>query len=94
MNKIFRVLGRKGNTTVPFAIRIKSRFKPGDVISYEFKDADTLILHREKVCDHCTDVCEKPKEASLLDVINSLSASEQKAVLRYLANRISSGEDF
>ena len=34
MNKIFRVLGRKGNTTVPFAIRIKSRFKPGDVISY------------------------------------------------------------
>ena len=92
MNKIFRVLGRKGNTTVPFAIRIKSRFKPGDVISYEIKDADTLILHREKVCDHCTDVCEKPKEASLLDV--SLSASEQKAVLRYLANRISSGEDF
>ena len=58
------------------------------------KDADTLILHREKVCDHCTDVREKPKEASLLDVINSLSASEQKAVLRYLANRISSGEDF
>lgn len=94
MNKIFRVLGRKGNTTVPFAIRIKSRFKPGDVISYEIKDADTLILHREKVCDHCTDVREKPKEASLLDVINSLSASEQKAVLRYLANRISSGEDF
>ena len=54
----------------------------------------TLILHREKVCDHCTEVREKPKEASLLDVINSLSASEQKAVLRYLANRISSGEDF
>ena len=91
MNKIFRVLGRKGNTTVPFAIRIKSLFKPWDVISYEIKDADTLILHREKVCDYCTEVREKPKEESLLDVINSLSASEQKAVLRYLANRISSG---
>lgn len=28
MNKIIRVLGRKGNTTIPFDIRMKSGFKP------------------------------------------------------------------
>lgn len=46
MNKIFRVLGRKGNTTVPFAIRIKSRFKPGDVISYEIKQVYWLNIKK------------------------------------------------
>ena len=43
MNKIIRVLGRKGNTTIPFDIRMKSGFKPKDVISYEVKDRDTWI---------------------------------------------------
>lgn len=35
MNKIIRVLGRKGNTTIPFAIRMKTGFKPQDVISFD-----------------------------------------------------------
>ena len=53
MNKIIRVLGRKGNTTIPFAIRMKTGFKPQDVISFEVKNRDTLIIHKEKICDRC-----------------------------------------
>ena len=94
MNKIIRVLGRKGNTTIPFAIRMNTGFKPQDVISFEVKDRDTLIIHKEKICDRCNGNRTKPKEASLLDVINSLTDSEQKAVFRYLAKRLSDKEDF
>ena len=94
INKIIRVLGRKGNTTIPFAIRMKTGFKPQDVISFEVKDRDTLIIHKEKICDRCNGNRTKPKEASLLDVINSLTDSEQKAVFRYLAKRLSDKEDF
>ncbi len=59
MNKIIRVLGRKGNTTIPFAIRMKTGFKPQDVISFEVKDRDKIkwqvssilrILKNEKFC--------------------------------------------
>ena len=56
MNKIIRVLGRKGNTTIPFAIRMKTGFKPQDVISFEVKDRDTLIIHKEKICDRCNGI--------------------------------------
>ena len=82
MNKIIRVLGRKGNTTIPFAIRMKTGFKPQDVISFEVKDRDTLIIHKEKICDRCNGNRTK------------LTDSEQKAVFRYLAKRLSDKEDF
>lgn len=94
MNKIYRILGHKGNTTIPFAIRLKTHFTPNGVISYEIKDSDTLILRREKVCDHCAAPNGSYQEASLLDVINSLTDTEQKAVFRYLAKKISDQEDF
>ena len=51
---------------------MKTGFKPQDVISFEVKNRDTLIIHKEKICDRCNGNRTKPKEASLLDVINSL----------------------
>ena len=50
-------------------------------------------LYDKKVCVQCGGKVN-PKEATLLDVINSLSESEQKAVFNYLAKRISTEEDF
>lgn len=50
-------------------------------------------FYDKKVCGQCGGKV-KPKEATLLDVINSLSESEQKAVFNYLSKRISTEEDF
>lgn len=87
MSKVFRLIGRKGRTTVPFEIRVRMKLGYNSLISYEVKDDDTVILRREKVCDGCKD--QKVKEGSILDVINSLSATEQKATFHYLAKRLS-----
>lgn len=92
MNKIYRILGKKGRITIPFEIRMRQRFASNDVVSFEEKDDHTVIIRREKICDHCkTDAVEK--EASLFDVINSLKPSEQKAVFKYLARKLSDSEE-
>ena len=92
MNKIYRILGKKGRITIPFEIRMRQRFASNDVVSFEEKDDHTVIIRREKICDHCKiDAVEK--EASLLDVINSLKPSEQKAVFKYLAHKLADSED-
>ena len=90
MNKIFKLIGKRGRTTVPFEIRMKMRLGYNSLVSYELKDEDTLILHKEKICD----ACKEPtiKEATILDVVNSLSDTEQKALYRYLSIRLSKAE--
>ena len=90
MNKIFKLIGKRGRTTVPFEIRMKMRLGYNSLVSYELKDEDTLILRKEKICDGCKEPIIK--EATILDVVNSLSDTEQKALYRYLSIRLSKAE--
>lgn len=90
MNKIFKLIGKRGRTTVPFEIRMKMRLGYNSLVSYELKDEDTLILRKEKICDGCKEPAIK--EATILDVVNSLSDTEQKALYRYLSIRLSKAE--
>lgn len=90
MNKIFKLIGKRGRTTVPFEIRMKMRLGYNSLVSYELKDEDTLILRKEKICDECKE--PTIKEATILDVVNSLSDTEQKALYRYLSIRLSKAE--
>lgn len=90
MNKIFKLIGKRGRTTVPFEIRMKMRLGYNSLVSYELKDEDTLILRKEKICDRCKE--PTIKEATILDVVNSLSDTEQKALYRYLSIRLSKSE--
>ena len=70
MSKIYRLIGKEGRTTIPFDIRLKMRIGYNSLLSYEMKDENTIILRREKVCDHCKDT--DVREGSILDVVNSL----------------------
>ena len=90
MNKIFKLIGKRGRTTVPFEIRMKMRLGYNSLVSYELKDEDTLILRKEKNCDGGKE--PTIKEATILDVVNSLSDTEQKALYRYLSIRLSKAE--
>ena len=91
MNKIYRLVGKKGRTTIPFDIRVKMKIGCNSLLSYEMKDENTIILRREKVCDHCND--HGVKEGSILDVVNSLTETEQKALHRYLSIKLSTGKE-
>ena len=52
MAKIYRFLGKRGNTTIPYPLRLAMGLKRYDLVSYEL-DGDTIILKRERICDNC-----------------------------------------
>lgn len=90
LNKVYKLIGKRGRTTVPFDIRMKMRLGYNSLVSYELKDEDTLILRKEKICDGCRE--PNIKETTILDVVNSLSDTEKKALYRYLSIRMSKPE--
>lgn len=94
MSKIYKILGKHGRITIPFEIRLRKGFAYNDIVSFEEKDDNTVVIKREKICENCNLSSNMEKEASLLDIINSLQLSEQKAVFRYLARKLTDSEDF
>jgi len=89
MFKIFRILGKRGRITIPFEIRLRKRFAYNDVVSFEESGDDAVIIRREKICNHCTPKVEKN---NLLEVIESLSLTEQEAIYNVLAEKYATAE--
>lgn len=52
MSKVYRFLGRKGRTTIPFELRAAMELAPNDLLSFQRK-GDLLIVKKEKICDDC-----------------------------------------
>ena len=89
MNKIYRILGKRGRVTIPYYLRILMEYKANDVVSFRV-EGDEIIVKREKICDGCkkTDASpvEKPTdEITLLDFLDGLSVAEQRAALVHLS---------
>lgn len=47
MRKIVRVLGKRGRITIPYEIRIRNNIGYNDILSFEEKDANTIILKKD-----------------------------------------------
>ena len=48
--KIFRIIGREGRITIPWAIRQKVGFRPDDVVSFQLMEDDSVLVRRESTC--------------------------------------------
>ncbi len=86
--KIYKILGKRGRITIPFELRIKHNFAFNDVVSFEEQKDGSIVIRKEKLCNHCNIPAAEPKETSLLEVLNSLNPSEQKAAFRFLAAKL------
>ena len=89
MNKIYKILGKRGRITIPFEIRMALGFAYNDVVSFEVNDRDVLI-RREKVCDGCNAVIiAEPvnRAAALQEVFDSLTSEELRTALIHLSVR-------
>jgi len=87
METIYRILGKRGRTTIPYAFRIIMGFHPNDLISFR-RDGDEIIVRREKVCDNCasSDQNELPvTTAALKEFLSSLPTNVQKEAFIYLS---------
>lgn len=89
MKKMYRVLGKRGRITIPYEIRQSVGFGCDDVLSFEQKDHDTVLVRREKICDNCTDEqYAREAERTLADFLNSLSEKQQRAAIVHLSANV------
>ena len=86
MIKIYRVLGKKGRSTIPFEIRQRIGFRFIDVLSFTQQDDGSVLVSREKICDNCNEFAEEYEENyTLEDFLDSLSEEEQRNALLHLS---------
>ena len=52
MNKLYRILGKRGRITIPYEIRRRAGFQYNDVLSFTEQDDRTIMVRREKICDN------------------------------------------
>lgn len=89
MNKLYRVLGKRGRITIPYEIRRRVGFQYNDVLSFTEQDGRTVVVRREKICDNCKGtqpaVNKQADGITLLQFLDGLSADEQRAALIHLS---------
>ena len=89
MNKLYRILGKRGRITIPYEIRQRVGFAYNDVLSFSEQDDRTVIIRREKICDNCCDSNNPVKQETggmtLLEFLDGLSSTEQRAALIHLS---------
>lgn len=74
---IYRVLGKKGRITIPYAIRKSIGFRYNDILSFTEQNDGSVVIKREKLCDNCIDIAEEYSEdITLEDFLDSLSEEE------------------
>ena len=86
MEKLFRVLGKRGRVTIPYEQRVQVGFAYNDILSFEVsEDGDAITVRRERICsDKMRDIPEKNDEMTLYDFLEELTEEERKAALLYL----------
>ena len=90
MNTTYRFTDRKGRITIPYALRVKHGITQNTLFCVKENDDGTLTLRQQRFTDasKCAECKVVEKETSLLDFINGLKTTEQKAVFRYLAYKL------
>lgn len=83
--KIVRVLGKRGRITIPYQIRVRNKIEYNDILSFEEKDANTIILRKERLCNGCTPECfDEVSDLSIEDFLDSLSTEQQRKATIHL----------
>lgn len=81
MNKILRILGKRGRITIPYELRQSLGYKYNDLISMTPQPNGSIVIRHENACTHCADIPKKtPKE-----ILDCFSDEEKKEALLYLS---------
>lgn len=82
--KLYRVLGREGKITIPYAMRQHIGFGESDIVSFELVSCDAVLVRRERILSR-DGVPVDADMPSLKDFLESLSEEEQYASLVHLS---------
>ena len=81
---IYRILGGKGRTTIPLAIRKEVGFRRDDVLSFT-AEGDEVLVRREKLRGRNEPEKKEAKGVPLEQFLDSLSPTERYSALIYLS---------
>ena len=89
MKTIYRILGKRGRITIPFAFRQEVGFRPDDVLSFTIQEDQTVLIKREKLCNNCNTEKDAGEGTgvTLLDFLDSLSPEQQQAAVLHLSTK-------
>ena len=80
--KIYRILGKEGNITIPYMMRFHIGFHPGDVVSFHQVTEDAVLVRRERLQERK----DPPKDLlELREFLDGLSESQQRTARCYLS---------
>lgn len=85
---VLRILGRKGRTTIPYALRKKLGLKPGDIVSFTLENG-CITVRREDLCDYenCPAMMDCDAEITpdtVMEDFSCLSSHDQYQVMSSL----------
>lgn len=66
--KTYRVIGHEGRITIPFDMRRAVGFRPGDIVSFQIVNTDSVLVCREELSGQK----QAAQAASVPDQISSL----------------------
>ena len=82
LEKIYRILGKEGNITIPYMMRFHIGFQPGDVVSFKQVSEDAVLVRRERLQERK----DPPKDLlELREFLDDLSESQQRTARCYLS---------
>ena len=87
--KLRRIIGNEGRVTIPWVLRSRIGFVPGDVVSFELVSEDAVLVRRERLQDQEDSPAEMP---SLKELLEGLSPEQQEAARCYLSIQCSMGD--
>ena len=87
MKKIYRILGKRGRVTIPYAFRKEAGFEVDDVLSFTIQEDNTVLIKREKICNDCGsgDGNDVQQGIVLLVFLNQLTPEQQQAAMFHLS---------
>lgn len=88
--KIYRILGKEGNITIPHLLRFHIGFQPGDVVSFKQVSEDAVLICRERLQERKN----PPKDLlELREFLDGLSESQQRTARCYLSILCTDGKE-
>ena len=85
--KIYKILGKRGRITIPYAIRQELGFEKDDVLSFEVQDDGSVIIRAEPRCCACHED-DQPSIVSLQDILDELPVEAKRDALVYLSMQL------
>ena len=82
--KIFRIIGREGRITIPWAIRQKVGFQPNDVVPFQLMEDDSVLVRRESACGKEKNP-SAGRDASITAFLDSLDEKQRYSALVHLS---------